>query len=214
MTDDLPLPTPGPKPGHEHVALTDLIAIRMEYERATADMHACLLDTCRRSKDPVIRAMDLSRLEQFHASIATHVQLLAQALDVLGDKPDSGREQGSHESFLMVARAAQRQACDADAPILASMQALLVIQQFNEAAWGLLLALMKDAELQRFVTHVERVCARQREHRVEIQQLYEDVALGLVRRNQVSTRTSRPLESTTARRMGLIFADTRRLGRA
>jgi hypothetical protein len=48
---------------------------------------------------------------------------------------------------------------------------------------------------------------------VEIQQLYEDVALGMIRRNQISTRASKPLKSMMIGRMGLLFDDHRRAGR-
>lgn len=91
------------------------------------------------------------------------------------------------------------------------MQALLALEQFNEVAWGLLLALMKDAELQRFVVHFERACARHSEQRLTLQQTYEDVALGLVRRNPLTAKTTHPLKSKMTGRA--LLGEPRHLGR-
>ena len=211
MTETPSSPKTESKSMDELFSLTDLLVVRMSYEQATIDMHACLIEKCRQSKDPVVRALDLSRMEPFPALLAEHVHLLAQALDVLGDRPEMARRQEAHEPFLLIIQAAQAQVCDPAAPVLASMQALLLVEQYNEVAWGLLLALMKDAELQRFVDHFEQACTRHREHRILIQQAYEDVVLGLVRRNRLAMRSARPLKSTMTGRTGPLFSEHRRL---
>lgn len=200
---------PGQKPAHEHLSLTDLLAIRLSYERTTADIHQHLIDKCRQSKDPVIRALDLSDLELFCSTLTEHTHLLTQALDVLGDNTTTNHLEEGHEPFLMIAKAALMQVSDPDVGVLPSMQALLAIEQLNEVTWGLLLALMKDADLQRFITHFQHACMRHHNHRVAVQQAYEDVALGLVRRNQLTRKSKRPLQSTIISRAGLLFPDAR-----
>lgn len=209
MTQDVSSQTPESTPANEHLSLTDLLAVRMAYERSTVNMYERFIEKCRDSEDPVIRALDLSRMEPFREAMTEHVNLLTQALDVIVD-----RAEGTHpeEPFLIFMKAAEQQVCDAQIPILPSIQALLAVEQFNEVAWGLLLALFKDAELQRFVAHFEHACAQHREQRTMLQQAYEDVALGLVRRHQLTMKSSRPLKSSLTGRSGL-FGDHRRLGR-
>lgn len=207
MTQEITTQTP--ESANEHLSLTDLLTVRMAYERTTVGMYECFLEKCRSSKDPVVRALDLSRLEPFCAAMPEHVNLLTQALDVLGDRANVTQRE---EPFLILMKAAEQQVCDAQIPILPSMQALLAVEQFNEVAWGLLLALMKDAELQRFVAHFEQACAQHREQRVTLQQAYEDIALGLVRRHQMIVKSSRPMKSSLAGRAG-VFSDHRHLGR-
>lgn len=210
MTETPSAPKTESKSIDELFSLTDLLVVRMSYEQATIEMHECLVDKCRQSKDPVVRALDLSRMEPFQEALAEHMHILAQALDVLGDRPEAVRRE-AHEPFLLMVQAAQAQVCDPASPVLASMQALLLVQQYNEVAWGLLLALMKDAELQRFVDHFEQACIRHHEHRTLVQQSYEDVALGLVRRNRMVMRSARPLQSSMTGRKGPLFGAPRRV---
>ncbi|RDS79508.1 hypothetical protein DWU98_17065 [Dyella monticola] len=202
-------PASSNKPDQERLTLTDMLAIRLSYERITLEMHECLVDKCRQSKDPVIRAMDLSGLELFLGILIEHTHLLTQALDVLGDSTTTNRLEEEHEHFLLIAKAARAQACDPQVKVLPSLQALLCVEQINEVAWGLLLALMKDAELQRFVTPFQRACARHHEHHVAVQQSYEVAALGLVRRNHLTMKFKRPLQSTIVGRAGVFSVDAR-----
>lgn len=212
MTEDLSLKTDS-KSVHESLSLVDLLAVRMSYERATAGMCERFIEKAGHSKDPVVRALDLSPLQAFCDTLTEHVHLLTQALDVLADKADMQCLEEHREHFLVLLKAAERQAGDADIPVLPAMQALLVVEQFNEQAWGLLLALVKDAEVQRFIDHFERACMRHREQRVALQQAYEDIVLGLVRRNRVAMKSSRPLNSSMAGRAGMLFGHSRRFGR-
>ena len=207
MAEDLSTRSTG-----EHLSLTDLLAVRMAYERSSIRMYERFIEKCRGNKDPVIRALDLSRLEPFCETLTEHVHLLMQALDVLGDKPDIDRQEQGSGPFLIMMQAAQQQVSDADIPVLPSMQALLAVEQFNEVSWGLLLALMKDAELQRFVAHFQHACLQHREQRSTLQQAYEDVVLGLVRRQQLTMKTTRPLKSSMTGRTGSLF-ESRHLGR-
>ena len=207
MTEDLPNRTSG-----EHLSLTDLLAVRMAYERSSVRMYARFIEKCRSSKDPVVRALDLSRFEPFCETLTEHVHLLMQALDVLGDKADVERQEQGSGPFLIMMRAAQQQVSDADISVLPSMQALLAVEQFNEVSWGLLLALMKDAELQRFVARFEQACLQHHEQRSTLQQAYEDVVLGLVRRQQLTTKAARPLKSSMTGRTGSLF-ESRHFGR-
>jgi hypothetical protein len=204
MTEDLSSRKPDSSTTHEHLALIDLLSVRMSYERLTGEMYQRFLEKCRQSKDPVIRAMDLSPLQQFCEPLTEHIHLLMQALDVIGDKGEAAPEE-RREHFLMLAKSAQAQASDPAVGVFPSMQALLAVEQINEVAWGLLLALMKDAELQRFIAPFEQACTRHRDQRALLQQSYEDVALGLVRRHQMVLRTSKPLRSTLVGRAGLIL---------
>jgi len=208
MTEDLSTRTSG-----EHLSLTDLLAVRMAYERSSVRMYERFIEKCRGSKDPVVRALDLSRLEPFCETLTEHVHLLTQALDVLGDKADLQRQEQGNGAFLIMMQAAQQQVSDADIPVLPSMQALLAVEQFNEVSWGLLLALMKDAELQRFVVRFEQACLQHHEQRATLQQAYEDVVLGLVRRQQLTMKAARPLKSSLTGRAGLLFGETRHFGR-
>jgi hypothetical protein len=212
MTEEL-LQKTDSKSVQEHLSIIDLLAVRMAYERMTSRMCERFIEKASESKDPVIRALDLSRLQQFGSVLTEHIHLLTQSLDVLADKSDMNRLEQTQEQFLNVVKAAEHQVSDPDIPVVASMQALLVVEQFNEVAWGLLLALMKDAELQRFVGHFEQACAHHRDQRTALQQAYEDVALGLVRRHQLATKSSKPLKSALPGRVGLLFGDPRRLGR-
>lgn len=212
MTDEL-LPKATETNIAEHLSLPDLLAVRMTYERTTHSMCERFIAKARDSKDPVIRALDLSQLEQFCATLTEHIHLLSQSLDVLADKTNPEQLEERHERFLLLLRAAEQQVNDPDTPVLPAMQALLAIEQFNEVAWGLLLALVKDAELQRFVGHIEQACARHHEQRITLQQAYEDVALGLVRRNQLAMKSSRPLKSSITGRAGMLLRDHRHLSR-
>lgn len=209
MTQELMSKTSDTASANEHLSLTDLLAMRMAYERSTIDMYERFIEKCRESKDAVIRALDLSRLQPSRETMTEHVNLLTQALDVLGDRTEAEHQE---EPFLIFMKAAERQVCDAEISVLPSMQALLAVEQFNEVAWGLLLALMKDAELQRFVAHFEQACMQHREQRITLQQAYEDVVLGLVRRHRMVTKSSRPLKSTLTGRAG-VFSNHRHLGR-
>ena len=212
MTEDL-AQNPDSKSNHEHLSLIDLLGVRMAYERTTLRMCERFIGKARQSRDAVIRALDLSRLQAFCGTLTEHVHLLAQSLDVLGEKADRDHLEQRHEPSLRLAKAAEGQAGDPAVTVLPSMQALLSVEQFNEVAWGLLLALVKDAELQRFVGHFEQACARHREQRLALQQGYEDVALGLVRRQQLAEKTNHPPKSTIAGRAGVLLGDPRRLGR-
>jgi hypothetical protein len=212
MTEDLSS-RPEAKPTQEHLSLIDLLCVRMAYERTTREMCDAFIDKARQSKDAVVRALDLSRLQAFGETLTEHLHLLTQSLDVLGDKVDTDHLEPRHQHFLILAKAAQTQVSDPEVAVLPSMQALLAVEQFNEVAWGLLLALVKDAELQRFVGHFEQACARHRDQRISLQQGYEDVALGLVRRHQLAVKSTRPLKSTIAGRAGMLFGDPRHLGR-
>jgi hypothetical protein len=212
MTEEI-LQKTEPNAEHEHLSLIDLLAVRMAYERTTEGMCERFMAKANESKDPVIRALDLSRLQQFRDTLTEHVNLLTQSLDVLADKSDISRIEQKQEQFLILVKAAEQQVNDPAIAVLPSMQALLVVEQFNEVAWGLLLALVKDAELQRFVGHFEQACTRHRDQRIALQQAYEDVALGLVRRHQLATKSSKPLKSTLPGRAGMLFGDPRRLGR-
>lgn len=212
MTDEL-LPKGTEKHIAEHLSLPDLLAVRLTYERATHSMCERFIAKARDSKDAVIRALDLSQLEQFCITLTEHIHLLSQSLDVLADKRNPEQLEERHERFLLLLKAAEQQVGEPDTPVLPAMQALLVVEQFNEVAWGLLLALMKDAELQRFVGHVEQACARHHEQRVALQQAYEDVALGLVRRNQLAMKSSRPLKSSITGRAGMLLGDHRHFSR-
>lgn len=206
MTDDLSS-SGAEKNVVEHLSLPDLLAVRMTYERTTNSMCERFIAKARDSKDPVIRALDLSHLQQFCGTLTEHIHLLTQSLDVLADKTNPEQLEDRHERFLLLLRAAEQQVSDPDTPVLPAMQALLVVEQFNEVAWGLLLALVKDAEQQRFIGHFEQACLRHREQRVALQQAYEDVALGLVRRNQLAFKASRPLKSSITGRAGLFLGD-------
>lgn len=212
MTEDL-AQNPDSKSTHEHLSLIDLLFVRMAYERATIGICERFIEKARQSRDAVIRALDLTRLQAFCGTLIEHVHLLTQSLDVLGDKADTEHLEEKHRHSLVLAKAAEKQAGDPEVAVLPSMQALLTVEQFNEVAWGLLLALVKDAELQRFVVHFEQACARHREQRLALQQGYEDVALGLVRRHQLATKSAHPLKSTITGRAGMLFGDPRRLGR-
>lgn len=212
MTEDL-AQNPDSNSTYENLSLIDLLGVRMAYERTTVRMYERFVEKAEQSKDAVIRALDLSRLKGFCGTLTEHLHLLTQSLDVLGDKADTEHLEQRHEHFLRLAMAAENQVGDAQVAVLPSMQALLAVEQFNEVAWGLLLALVKDAELQRFVDHFEQACARHREQRLALQQGYEDVALGLVRRHQLATKSSRPLKSSLTGRAGMLFGDPRRLGR-
>lgn len=209
MTQELTPQTSDTSSANEHLSLTDLLAMRMAYERSTIDMYEHFIEKCRDSKDAVVRALDLSRLQPFRETMTEHVNLLTQALDVLGDRAEAERKE---EPFLIFMKAAERQVCEAQIPVLPSMQALLAVEQFNEVAWGLLLALMKDAELQRFVAHFEQACMQHREQRIALQQSYEDIVLGLVRRHRLIAKSSRPLKSTLAGRAG-VFSNQHPVGR-
>lgn len=211
MTDD-PSSSGAEKDIAEHLSLPDLLAVRITYERTTNSMCERFIAKARDSKDPVIRALDLSHLQQFCGTLTEHIHLLAQSLDVLADKTNPEQLEERHERFLLLLRAAEQQVSDPATPVLPAMQALLVVEQFNEVAWGLLLALVKDAELQRFIGHFEQACLRHHEQRVALQQAYEDVALGLVRRNQLAIKSRRPLKSSITGRAGLFLGD-RRLSR-
>ncbi|HUA78901.1 MAG TPA: hypothetical protein VL997_00905, partial [Dyella sp.] len=158
-------------------------------------------------------ALDLSPLQAFVGMLIEHAHLLTQALDVLADKPDMEQLGERQEPFLVLLKAAERQVGDSDIPLLPAMQALLMVEQYNEQAWGLLLALVKDAEVQRLIGHFEQACMRHREQRVALQQAYEDVALGLVRRNRLAMKSSRPLKSSMTGRGGMLFGHPRHLGR-
>jgi len=200
MTEDLSPAKTASNPLHEHLSLIDLLVVREAYERSSIHLYERLMEKCRNSKDPVIRAIDLTRLDSFREMMTEHLHLLTQALDVLGNKVQDNHGDQAGASMangptLLLARAAQQQISDPGIPVLPSLQALLALEQFSEVAWGLLLALMKDAELQRFVVHFERACARHSEQRLTLQQTYEDVALGLVRRNQLTTKSTHPLKS-------------------
>lgn len=212
MNDDLS-PKTGETNTTEHLSLPDLLAMRMTYERATNSMCECFIAKARESKDPVIRAWDVSPLQQFCGTLTEHIHLLTQSLDVLADKPNAENLEERHERFLALLRAAEQQVSGPDTSVLAAMQALLVVEQFNEVAWGLLLALVKDAELQRFIGHFEQACARHHEQRIALQQAYEDVALGLVRRNQLAMKSRRPLKSSITGRSGMLLGDHRHLSR-
>lgn len=192
-----------------HFSLIDLLAIRMTYEHATMDMHDCLLRKCRLSEDPVICALDLSQLRSLTAELTGHLQLLAQALDVLGEKPEQEHQTHMHEPFLTLIHAAHTQACEPATPVLAAMQALMAVVQYNEVAWGLLLALIKDAELQRFVHPFERACTQHRTYRMCVQQTYENVVLGLMQGERIVMRSGRPLKSSIVGRSGPLFDASR-----
>lgn len=212
MTEDLS-PQNDSKSANEQLSLIDLLSVRMAYERATSGMCERFLEKARQSKDPVVRALDLSPLQAFVGMLIEHAHLLTQALDVLADKADMEQLEERQETFLVLLKAAERQVSDPDIPLLPAMQALLVVEQFNEQAWGLLLALVKDAEVQRFIDPFTQACARHQEQRIVLQQAYEDVALGLVRRNRLAMKTSRPLKSNLTGRSGMLFGHSRHLGR-
>jgi hypothetical protein len=200
------------KLAHENLSLIDLLAIRMAHERISAAMYEKFIEKARQSTEPVVRAMDLSRIEPFNEAIVEHLHLLTQSLDVLGEKTDVQELERQHAHFLLLAHAAEGEVSDPDVAVLPSLQALLAAAQYNEVAWGLLLALVKDAELQGFIAHFEQACARHREQRVLLQQYYEDVALGLVRRHHLASKSSRPLKSATSGRASMLFGDASRRG--
>lgn len=211
MTEDLSRKTDS-KSDQETLSLIELLTVRMAYERATNGMCERFIEKARASKDPVVRALDPSPLQAFCGMLTEHVHLLTQALDVLADKADMEHLEEHRQPFLVLLEAAERQAGDPDISALPAMQALLMVEQFNEQAWGLLLALVKDAEVQRFIDHFEQACARHREQRVALQQAYEDVVLGLVRRNRLVMKSSRPLKSSMTGRAGMLFGHSRHPG--
>lgn len=71
--------------------------------------------------------------------------------------------------------------------VLASLRLLLSVEQIDESAWGLLLALVKDAELSTLTALIEPLYAAQRMQRQLVQQRFEEWVLFLFREARENT---------------------------
>lgn len=195
------------------LSLYQWLSLRLAYERATTDLYEHFVEKYRSNKDPVIRAMNVTPFESFRHSLTDHIHLLAQAMDVVSGRTANDRDEGGIEAFLAIANAAQAQAADPQTCVLPCMQALLTLEQRNDVDWGLLLALIKDVELDRFVAPVEQACARHAEQRALLQHYYEDIALGLMRRHHAQQPPVRSTRQRTTGRFGIFVGGPRYMGR-
>lgn len=214
MTDNASPPSTESTPPQENLSLAQLLSLRIAYERSAADIYGRFVEQCSQSKDPIVRAMNLSPFESMRDSLTEHIHLLAQAIDVIGGRSPPEHDTQRTEAWLTIARATQAQAADvSQTSILPCMEALLAIEQCNEVAWGLLLALIKDAELHRFVAPIQQACDRHSEQRSLLQHDYEDVVLGLVRRSHAGANPAHPARHGPIGRAGLFAGNPRYLRR-
>jgi hypothetical protein len=199
------------------VHLVDFLFARLACERSTFAIHAKLLERFRQA--PAVLAetgLSPAHAEAFHAGTGQHINLLVQSLDILNGEREQARSDAV-ESGQSLMRALQG---ELDAPTihpLKLLHGLLTAARLNEAAWELLLVLVKDADITQLIPYFEQACRQYGEQRARLQQCYEDLSLNLVRRagSAICPKNIASPTSSRIRNHGLsVFFTRRKAGQA
>ncbi|MDI3261871.1 hypothetical protein [Aerosticca soli] len=174
---------PTPPGAASQARLADFFAARLTCEHAIIEAYRTFLEKCRRHPEPAVDLFELATLERFRGQEAEHAHLLHQVMEALGldEMTEPARVDEHIEASQRQVQAITEVIADPGVGLLPSLHALVTVELIDEAAWGLLLALVKDAEMVLVQPHVERIRDQQHAHRVIMQQRYEALSLQLLR---------------------------------
>jgi hypothetical protein len=197
--------------------LVDFLFARLACERSTFAIHGKLLERFRQAPAALAETgLSPTDAEAFHTETSQHVNLLVQSLDILNGEREQARSEAVESSQSLM----QALQGELDAPSvhpLKLLHGLLTAARLNEAAWELLLVLVKDADITQLIPYFEQACRQYGEQRARLQQCYEDLSLNLVRRAGSAIRPKNVASPTfnRIRNHGLsVFFTRRKAGHA
>jgi hypothetical protein len=152
---------------------------RLDSQNVIGGMYYLCLERCAACSDPLLDGLDPARLRAFRLADGSFARDLRRMLSVFSfcgriDSPSSGIVLPQIRALADCMKAMRPGGLD-------SLRLVLSVEQIDETAWGLLLALVKDAELTTLSEVVETLYAAQRTQRQLVQQHYEELMLLLSR---------------------------------
>jgi len=164
------------------VHLVDFLFARLACERSLFTIQGKLLERIRLAPAAMAgTGLSPAHVEAFRTETSQHVNLLVQSLDILNGERELARDDEVENSQTLM----QSLQDELDAPTIHPtrlLHGLLTVVRLNEAAWELLLVLVKDADITQLIPYFEQICRQYGEQHARLQHCYEDLALNMVRR--------------------------------
>ncbi|RAO76212.1 hypothetical protein CA260_10975 [Dyella jiangningensis] len=164
---------------------------RLDSQNVIGGMYYLCLERCAACSDPLMSGLDPARLRAFRLGDAPFARDLRRMLTVFSfcgriDSVSSGIVLPQIRALADCMKTTRPDGVD-------SLRLVLSAEQVDETAWGLLLALVKDAELTTLSEVTEALYAAQRMQRQLVQQHYEELMLLLSRMAEGPYREHRRL---------------------
>jgi len=152
---------------------------RLDSQNVIGGMYYLCLERCAACSDPLLDGLDPASLRAFRLADGAFARDLRRMLSVFSF---CGRLDSVSSGIMLPQIRALADCMKITRPGgLDSLRLVLSAEQIDETAWGLLLALVKDAELTTLSEVIEALYAAQRMQRQRVQQHYEELMLLLSR---------------------------------
>lgn len=185
------------------IHLADFLFDQLASERIAFAMYGQVLERCHMEPYLLVGSgLPSSRLGTFRDEAGESINLLVQSLDMLCQGA-SAAYAGHVTSGPPVMRALHDALMAPSLHPLELLHGLLTVEHLHEMAWGLLVALMKDIDIERWITYFERAAQRHAEQRMALQQCYETLALHAAREGHGGTPL-RPWRNAMVSSQGLL----------
>lgn len=152
---------------------------RLDSQNVIGGMYYLCLERCAACGDPLMASSDPARLRAFRLADGPYARDLRRMLTVFSF---CGRIDSLSSGIMLPQIRALADCMKSTRPsALDSLRLVLSAEQIDETAWGLLLALVKDAELTTLSEVTATLYAAQRVQRQLVQRHYEELILLLSR---------------------------------